>query len=73
MWPNPVEEMFEPEAKEQNRPTLMSRLKAAAQTIADDPGVREGTLMIVTALGTLLIRAMSPKRPSPLHRASDHK
>jgi len=43
------------------------------QTIADDPAVREGTLMIVFALGALLIRAMSPKRPAPLHRAPDHK
>jgi len=72
MWPDPFSEAVDPDV-EQDQPTLMSRLKAIAQTIADDPGVREGTLMIVTALGALIVRAMSPKRPAPLHRAPIHK
>ena len=72
MWPDPVTEAVEPDV-EQDQPTVMSRLTAIAHTIADDPGVREGALLIVTSLGALIVRAMSPKRPSQLHRAPDPK
>ena len=69
MWPDPFSEAVDPDV-ERDQPTLMSRIKAIAQTIADDPGVREGALQIVSSLGALLIRAMSPTQ---MRRAPDHK
>jgi len=50
--------------RDQERPSFGARLKAVARTIAEDPGVREGSLMIVTALAALAVRAMSPERQS---------
>ena len=72
MWIDPVSEAFDSDEKHR-KSTLATRLKAFGQTIAEDPGVRQGALQIAMSLGALIMRAVTPKRPALVPRGPERK